>query len=197
MLWRCSPRGVESYWKILVQERTTATILCRFLLVTIGANCMPGQLRRLLLHRPANSPIWTLLRYLPTSARRHTSFSLLVYFMPSRRDMLEFCGRSIAAILSLPFLACIGQDSLAQVPRGPVLEERLLTGLRVKTAADRKFIERVVLLVQQNRLPIKLVDSTYFWARSRATRNRGLINNPMVYFRPALISRAAKLGIRI
>jgi hypothetical protein len=78
-----------------------------------------------------------------------------------------------------------------------VLKERLLVGLRVKTEADREFIVRVVRLVDRQVLPLKLVDSTYFWARSKAARHRSLANNPMVFFRPALISRAAKLGIRL
>lgn len=87
--------------------------------------------------------------------------------------------------------------SEAAVPRGPVLEERLLVGLRVKTDADRAFIHHVVELVEQGKLPLRLVDSTYFWARQKAERSRRLYNNPMVYFRPALVARAARLGIRI
>ncbi len=118
--------------------------------------------------------------------------------MPSRRQMLIISTHSLVSLLGLPLLAIVGHSSHAQSPpRGPVLEERLLVGLRVKTNSDRKFIARVVELVERGRLPIKLVDSTYFWARSRAERHRRLANNPMVYFRPALLARAARLGIRI
>lgn len=98
---------------------------------------------------------------------------------------------------SLPLATFANQNASGGVPRGPVLEERLLLGLRVKTDADREFIANVVELVERRILPIKLVDSTYFWARSKAAKRRNLANNPMVYFRPALIARAARLGIRI
>lgn len=83
------------------------------------------------------------------------------------------------------------------MPRGPVLEDRLLVGLRVKTDSDRRFIRRVVQLVQAGTVPVKLVDRTYFWAHAKASRHGKLANNPMVYFRPALVARAAKRGIRI
>ncbi len=95
----------------------------------------------------------------------------------------------------LPWLSA--RDSQATVPRGPLLERRLLTGLRVKRASDRQFISRVVMLVGQGILPVRLVDSTFFWARARAARHRTLSNNPMVYFRPALIARARALRISI
>ena len=92
---------------------------------------------------------------------------------------------------------CGSQVAEAGVPRGPVLEERLIVGLRVKTDADREFIANVVNLVQAGKLPVKLVDGTYFWARSKAAQRRNLANNPMVYFRPALVARAARLNIRL
>lgn len=77
------------------------------------------------------------------------------------------------------------------------MEERLLAGLRVKTKSDRKFIAHVVDLTERGVLPVKLVDSTFFWARAKA-RRRGLpSNNPMIYFRPGLIARARALQIPI
>jgi hypothetical protein len=118
--------------------------------------------------------------------------------MPSRRKLLTIGGPSLLAIICLAAVVLVGHPSIAQAPpRGPVLKERLLVGLRVKTASDKRFIARVVELVEQRKLPLKLVDTTYFWARAKATRHRSLANNPMVYFRPALVARAAKLGIRI
>lgn len=111
--------------------------------------------------------------------------------------MLKVCGQSLKALVSLPIVALTCPSGYGQTPRGPVLEERLLVGLRVKTKSDEKFIHRVVLLVKQKTLSVKLVDSTYFWARAKAARSRRLANNPMVYFRPALVARAAKLGIRL
>ncbi len=118
--------------------------------------------------------------------------------MLSRRKLLKLTGRAVATTVCLAIAATVGQIGLGQgPPRGPVLKERLLVGLRVKTESDREFIDRVVILVERQILPIKLVDSTYFWARKKAARSRRLQNNPMVYFRPALIARAERLGIRI
>lgn len=114
-----------------------------------------------------------------------------------RRQLFSLSGRAllVAAGVTLALLAT--GTSQAAIPRGPVLEERLLLGLRVKTEADRIFIHHVVELVEQGKLPIGLVDGTYFWAREKAENHRRLYNNPMVFFRPALVARAARLGIRI
>ena len=117
--------------------------------------------------------------------------------MPTRRYMLAFCGRSMAILATGPLFTFISAGASAQVPRGPVLEQRLLTGLRVKTDSDREFIQTVVQLVEKRQLPVRLVDTTYFWARAKATNKRSLANNPMVYFRPALTARAARLGIHL
>ena len=117
--------------------------------------------------------------------------------MQSRRKVLKKGARWLAAIACLPVLALSGQASQAQVPRGPVLKQRLLVGLRVKTKSDRQFITRIVELVERRILPVKLVDTTYFWARAKAAKSRTLSNNPMVYFRPGMVVRAAKLGIRL
>jgi len=117
--------------------------------------------------------------------------------MHSRRVMLQACGRIFSCLAALPLLVCTARPSQAQVPRGPVLEERLLVGLRVKTDSDRQFISRVVDLVERRILPVRLVDSAFFWARAKATRHRSLQNNPMVYFRPALILRARAIGVEL
>lgn len=117
--------------------------------------------------------------------------------MPSRRRFLAALARPLLVVGVAPLVWRIAGPAEAGVPRGPVLEERLVVGLRVKTDSDRQFIARVVELVQAGKLPLRLVDSTYFWARSKAAERRNLANNPMVYFRPALIARAARLGIRI
>lgn len=117
--------------------------------------------------------------------------------MPSRRRFLQAFARPLLLAGLVPLACCAARPASASVPRGPVLEERLVVGLRVKTDADRQFIGRVVELVQAGKLPLKLVDSTYFWARAKATQRRNLANNPMVYFRPALVARAARIGVKI
>jgi hypothetical protein len=53
-----------------------------------------------------------------------------------------------------------------------------------------------VARVNQGKLPRVMVDSTFLWARNRyvsRTSNHRL--RPMVYFKPALIARAKKIGV--
>lgn len=117
--------------------------------------------------------------------------------MQSRRSFFAACGRLAASLACFPLLMFTASDSLGQVPRGPLLRERLLAGLRVRTKADRAFIDRVVLLVNRGILPVKLVDSTFFWARAKAVKRTSRARSPMVYFRPGLTARARALRIRI
>lgn len=108
--------------------------------------------------------------------------------------------------LLLIALVTLVSASVAQQPvdTGPAqgrqltLEQQLNIGLRAFTPADFAFIDRVVLAVQQGRLPRRLVDSTFLWARDRAARRsyaRRL--RPMVFFQPALILRARQLNVTI
>ena len=129
--------------------------------------------------------------------------------MLTRRMVLQKTWLLTTSLLCLSFLCLSGLvatalksqagalESQAGVPQGPLLEKRLMVGLRVKTAPDRAFIKKVVLLVEKNVLPVSLVDSTFFWARERAERPGALKNNPMVYFRRALVVRAKDLGISL
>ena len=115
----------------------------------------------------------------------------------SRRTVLANCGRLAAGLFTVPIWLLFAQRADAAIPRGPVLRERLIVGLRVKTERDIEFIDHVVELVVRRKLPQKLVDQTYFWARTKAAAHRSLGNNPMVYFRPGLAARAAKIGIKV
>ena len=117
--------------------------------------------------------------------------------MQSRRTFLVHLAHWTSASLAAVVAMVVPREASATIPRGPVLEERLMLGLRVKTASDTKFIQMIVERVEQGALPVGLVDSTYFWAREKAAKNLRLQNNPMVYFRPGLIARAGKLGIEL
>ena len=78
------------------------------------------------------------------------------------------------------------------------LHQQLTAGLKATTKADKSFINRVVRDVDRGRLPRSLVDSTFLWSRQKADRKsyyRSL--RPMVYFRPALVLRAKKIGIAL
>jgi hypothetical protein len=112
--------------------------------------------------------------------------------MQSRRQFFAQCSGATALAL-----AALAGHAGAQLPRSPALLERLLVGLRVRTTSDRAFVARVVQLVQLGRLPLRLVDTTYLWARKKAAKNRYSANNPMIYFRPAMTVRAKKLGVTI
>lgn len=78
------------------------------------------------------------------------------------------------------------------------LKTQLTAGLKAFTPADRLFIDRVVLAVQQGRLPRQLVDTTFLWARDRAVRRSYTRQfRPMVYFQPALTLRARAIGVAL
>ena len=71
------------------------------------------------------------------------------------------------------------------------LKDQLKNGLRVRRAGDLAFIDTVVEKVEQGRLPLSLVKSTFQWARTKMTRY------PFPYFAKALRIRAGKLGIKL
>ena len=68
--------------------------------------------------------------------------------------------------------------------------QELKVGLRTVTPNDDAFVERVVTMVDEGRLSVSLVDSTFQWARRKG-------QNQFQYFKRALILRAAKQGITI
>ena len=121
------------------------------------------------------------------------------------RGWLQFTRRRFVPA-ALLLLAAIASFSVAQQPGniGPAegrqisLRRQLTSGLRAFTKSDRAFIEKVVLAVEAGTLPRKLVDSTFLWARKRATRksySRRL--RPIVYFQPGLTLRAKKIGVKL
>ncbi len=80
--------------------------------------------------------------------------------------------------------------------RKVALVDQLRVGLKVKTKADKVFVNAVVLAVQQGKLPRRLVDSTFLWARNRSKQRSGKRQlRPMIYFQPALTLRAKRLGL--
>ena len=91
-----------------------------------------------------------------------------------------------------------GTGSVGSQGRQLSLAERLRVGLKAKTAQDKAFIHKVVEAVDQGKLPRRIVDSTFLWARKRAERkSKRRQLRPMVYFWPALQIRAKKLGISL
>lgn len=72
------------------------------------------------------------------------------------------------------------------------LQDQLEAGLKARRPVEFRFIARVVRMVRDEDLPLKLVLSTFQWARKKARKDI-----PFPYFQRALKIRAAKLGIRI
>lgn len=100
----------------------------------------------------------------------------------------------------LPFQPTLGQQTSRNSSQGRQLSlaEQLRYGLRAKTKGDKGFLAAVVKAVEENRLPRALVDSTFLWARKRA-KQRSIKRKlrPIVYFQPALVLRAKKLGLKL
>ncbi|NUQ62710.1 MAG: hypothetical protein HUU20_09485 [Pirellulales bacterium] len=73
----------------------------------------------------------------------------------------------------------------------PTLDrEAIKVGLHTATPEEDGFIDRVVGLAEQGKLPAKLVDSTFQWARQKP-------KNRFQYFKRALILRARRIGIEL
>jgi len=71
----------------------------------------------------------------------------------------------------------------------PDLQTRLERGLKATRPNELAFIARVVRLVDDERLPLGLVNSTYKWAVGKRP--------PMPYFEQAMRVRAARFGVRL
>ena len=79
-------------------------------------------------------------------------------------------------------------DAIAQ--RGPALKDELAKGLKARLPSEFAFVDRVVQLVDQGRLPLELVRGTFGWARRKKPY-------PFPYFQRAMVLRAAKIGVTI
>ena len=94
-------------------------------------------------------------------------------------------------------------DEVAKVkvtPAGPnrpnTFRDRLVVGLKARLKSELAFIDRVVAAVELGRIPARLVDQTYFWARSRAGKSwYSRSRRPIIYFQPAMKARAKKLRV--
>lgn len=105
-----------------------------------------------------------------------------------------------ATLTSLLAAAVVGVPGAAsgQGRRSASLEERLTFGLQARRPQEIDFVEAVVDTVERGRLPLKLVDRTFFWARERAPKQGGkFVRRPIIYFQPALLAQAGQLGITI
>ena len=95
----------------------------------------------------------------------------------------------------------VAPQQLSQgTPGRPIsLRDRLITGLKARLKSEIAFVDQVVALVNAGELPQRLVDETFFWARDRALlRHRyARRRRPVIYFQPAMIARANRLGVNL
>lgn len=73
------------------------------------------------------------------------------------------------------------------------LRDQLEKGLKARLPQEFQFIDRVLYLVEHDKLPVELVRSTFQWARENAKNKR----YPFPYFERALRLRAKERGIEI
>jgi hypothetical protein len=86
-----------------------------------------------------------------------------------------------AALRTIPVAAPVARGKSVS------LKDQLEKGLKARRPQEFAFIARVAALVEQGKLPRKLVDSTFLWARSS--------RHPFQYFERGLKVRARRLGI--
>jgi len=93
-------------------------------------------------------------------------------------------------------------ERLAIAPAKPQrrvsLRDRLVVGLQARLKSEVKFVETVALRVQSGRLPQRVVDETFFWARARAAAGRSTRKRrAIIYFQPVMLARANRLGVSL
>lgn len=97
----------------------------------------------------------------------------------------------ISSPLALPAQTgpVISQGSVAgkKITLKDLLEKRL----KARRPKEFAFIAKVVKLVDQKKLPLKMVKTTYLWAMKKPRRR------PFQYFERAMKLRAAKLKINL
>jgi len=76
------------------------------------------------------------------------------------------------------------------------LRERLIYGLQARIPSEVEFVDLVVVKVHTGKLPERMVNQTFFWARDRASVARnGSQQRPIIFFMPAMQARAARLDV--
>ena len=102
---------------------------------------------------------------------------------------LIVCGFLIAVSFPSPHAA--GASTIEANVAG--LQQQLVSGLKVTRKDDLAYIEKVVVMVSNDDLPLELVKATFQWTRQNPKAKK----YPFVYFQRALRERAKKLGITV
>ena len=98
-------------------------------------------------------------------------------------------GRPIRPSLSSPTIT--SKNQFRGSGRVASLNDQLKAGLKARRQVEFRFIDDVVKLVEQRKLPVKLVVQTFEYARRKRT------NYPFQYFQRALALRAARMGVTL
>ena len=111
-------------------------------------------------------------------------------------------GLALVAAFSLRSPAANDLQEMRLQPANGVkpisLRDRLVVGLEARIPSEIAFCELVALKVQTGKLPARIVNQTFFWARERAAIPRnGIEQRPIVYFQPAMKLRAEKLHVTL
>lgn len=78
------------------------------------------------------------------------------------------------------------------------LRDRLVVGLQARLRSEVDFVEAVVDRVRTGQLPQRMVDETFFWARTHAAEaRRGRSVRPIIYFQPVMRTRAQRIGVSL
>jgi hypothetical protein len=88
----------------------------------------------------------------------------------------------------------------AKAQRPISLRDLLIVGLEARLKSEVAFVDLVVLKVHTGKLPQRMVDETFFWARQRAgvdPRGQGRLRRPIIYFQPAMVARARRLNVTL
>lgn len=105
--------------------------------------------------------------------------------MPVKITRRGFWGTSFALSSSLLLLPAAWGDQIA------TLKDTLRAGLKCRRQVEFDFVDRVVLFVEQGRLPKDLVLNTFDWAKKQRE------DIPFPYFQQALTLRARKIGVAL
>ena len=112
-------------------------------------------------------------------------------------------GKSLALVAVATICVWSSSDANAQFGQGydpsrfvsaeeyKLYAEQLNALLRTRLDEEKAFVNQVVDQVRRNRIPAKLVQSTYGWVRNRRPKT----NYPFVYFERVLRLQAKRLGI--
>lgn len=148
---------------------------------------LAGNPAKLILFFPASCPTSGWRKSLSIASRRDA-----VMWSRFRVYLLIL----IAGICGMTVSQWSGKAAVAvpqENPRIADLRDRLVSGLKVRTTAERQFVEQVLQRAENNTIPLELVDSAFLWVRS----NKADHDYPFFYFERVLRIRGKRAGVSI